>query len=73
MEDCEASLHTHTLLSIMHGYLINYYSLFLCRQVQDGMKSLYNTPVLWSVYILNLVLKWIEKEGGVEGMIAWAF
>ena len=52
----------------MHGYLINYHSLFLCRQVQDGMKSLYNTPVLWSVYILNLVLKWIEKEGGVEGM-----
>jgi len=50
-----------------------YHSLFLRRQVQDGMKSLYNTPVLWSVYILNLVLKWIEKEGGVEGMIAWAF
>ena len=38
-------------------------------QVQNGMNSLYNTPVLWSVYILNLVLKWIEKEGGVEGMI----
>ena len=32
------------------------------------MKSVYNTPVVWSVYILNLVLKWIERQGGVEGV-----
>lgn len=42
--------------------------LSLTVQVQDGMKSVYNTPVVWSVYILNLVLKWIERQGGVEGM-----
>ncbi|CAI8050759.1 Phosphoserine aminotransferase [Geodia barretti] len=31
-------------------------------------KSVYNTPPVWSVYILNLVLKWIQKHGGVEGI-----
>lgn len=52
-----------------YDHVCNYHLCFLCLQVQNGMNSLYNTPVLWSVYILNLVLKWIEKEGGVEGMI----
>ena len=30
--------------------------------------SLYNTPPVFSVYMVNLVLKWLVQQGGVEGM-----
>ncbi|RQD72944.1 MAG: 3-phosphoserine/phosphohydroxythreonine transaminase [Candidatus Syntrophonatronum acetioxidans] len=30
--------------------------------------SLYNTPPSFSVYMVNLVLKWVKKEGGLEKM-----
>ncbi|MFN8569948.1 MAG: 3-phosphoserine/phosphohydroxythreonine transaminase [Kouleothrix sp.] len=30
--------------------------------------SLYNTPPVFSVYMLGLVLDWIEEHGGLEGM-----
>jgi phosphoserine aminotransferase len=30
--------------------------------------SLYNTPPVFSVYLLNLTLGWIEANGGLEGM-----
>ncbi|MGH2545011.1 MAG: 3-phosphoserine/phosphohydroxythreonine transaminase, partial [Ardenticatenaceae bacterium] len=30
--------------------------------------SLYNTPPVFSIYVLNLVLGWIEENGGLEGM-----
>jgi phosphoserine aminotransferase len=30
--------------------------------------SLYNTPPSFAVYVLNLVLQWIEKNGGLAGM-----
>ena len=30
--------------------------------------SLYNTPPCYSIYILNLVMRWLIKKGGVEGM-----
>ncbi|MDQ4075614.1 MAG: 3-phosphoserine/phosphohydroxythreonine transaminase [Chloroflexota bacterium] len=30
--------------------------------------SLYNTPPVFAVYIVNLVLKWIEETGGLEMM-----
>jgi phosphoserine aminotransferase len=31
-------------------------------------RSLYNTPPVFAVYLMNLVLRWIKKNGGVEGM-----
>jgi phosphoserine aminotransferase len=31
-------------------------------------KSLYHTPPTFAVYIVGLVLEWIESEGGVHGM-----
>lgn len=31
-------------------------------------KSLYNTPPVFAVYALNLVLEWIEQDGGLEAM-----
>jgi len=30
--------------------------------------SLYNTPPVFSVYMVNLVLRWIVNQGGVQGM-----
>lgn len=30
--------------------------------------SMYNTPPCWNIYILGLVLDWLEKQGGVAGM-----
>lgn len=31
-------------------------------------KSLYNTPNTWGIYILGLVCKWVQAQGGVSGM-----
>lgn len=30
--------------------------------------SMYNTPPCYNIYILGLVLKWIDKQGGLEAM-----
>lgn len=30
--------------------------------------SLYNTPPVYSVYMMNLVLKWIQEKGGLEAI-----
>jgi len=32
--------------------------------------SLYNTPPVYSVYMMNLVLKWVKNQGGLEAMEA---
>jgi phosphoserine aminotransferase len=31
-------------------------------------KSLYQTPPTFAVYVIGLVLEWIESQGGVQGM-----
>jgi phosphoserine aminotransferase len=31
-------------------------------------KSLYHTPPTFAVYVVGLVLEWIESEGGIQGM-----
>ncbi len=30
--------------------------------------SMYNTPPCYSIYVLGLVLKWVKRNGGLEGM-----
>ena len=30
--------------------------------------SMYNTPHCWNIYMLGLVLDWIDEQGGLEGM-----
>ena len=30
--------------------------------------SMYNTPPCWCIYMLGLVLEWLDSKGGVEGM-----
>jgi phosphoserine aminotransferase len=40
----------------------------LSYQVHAKNNSLYNTPPVYSIYLLNLVLQWIEGQGGVKEM-----
>jgi phosphoserine aminotransferase len=40
----------------------------LSYKIHAGEKSLYNTPPTISIYILNLVTKWVIAEGGLEEM-----
>ncbi len=30
--------------------------------------SMHNTPPCWSIYMMGLILKWVEKMGGIEAM-----
>jgi phosphoserine aminotransferase len=32
-------------------------------------KSLYHTPPTFAIYVVGLVLEWIESEGGISGMV----
>jgi phosphoserine aminotransferase len=37
-------------------------------KLQQANNSLYNTPPCFSIYILDLTLDWIKKQGGLAGM-----
>lgn len=37
-------------------------------KIQADNNSTYNTPSVWGLYIVNLVLKWLKKQGGVEAI-----
>lgn len=37
-------------------------------RIHAKSNSLYNTPPVFSVYVVNLVLKWIANNGGTRGM-----
>lgn len=36
--------------------------------VHDKADSMYNTPPVFPIYVFGLVLKWIESQGGIEGV-----
>jgi phosphoserine aminotransferase len=40
----------------------------LSYKTQVEKDSLYNTPPVFSIYVLNLVLQWIESQGGVAAL-----
>jgi Phosphoserine aminotransferase len=40
----------------------------LSYAVQADKESLYNTPPVFPIYVVNLVLKWIQSEGGVAAI-----
>ena len=37
-------------------------------RVQAGQDSMFNTPPTFAIYVVGLVMKWIEEQGGAEGM-----
>lgn len=38
-------------------------------QVNADSSSVYNTPPVYSVYIMKLVFEWIDQQGGAKGSI----
>ena len=44
--------------------------LMLSYQRMIEKDSMYNTPPCYNIYMLGLMLKWVERNGGVEGMDA---
>ncbi|KAL7636042.1 UNVERIFIED_CONTAM: hypothetical protein RMT77_013860 [Armadillidium vulgare] len=40
----------------------------LSYSVNSKANSLYNTPPVFAIYVLNKVLKWVKENGGVENM-----
>lgn len=42
--------------------------LMLCYDKMIEKHSMYNTPPCWCIYVLGLVLEWLEAQGGVAGM-----
>ena len=47
-----------------------YTPLMLSYKTMIAKDSMYNTPPCWCIYMLGLVLDWLEKQGGVAGMEA---
>ena len=52
------------------GHELPYTPLMMNYKTMIDKDSMYNTPPCWCIYILGLVLDWLEEKGGVEGMEA---
>lgn len=50
------------------GHELPYTPLMLGYKTMIDKDSMYNTPPCWCIYMLGLVLEWLESKGGVEGM-----
>jgi phosphoserine aminotransferase len=50
------------------GHELPYTPLMMNYKTMIDKDSMYNTPPCWCIYILGLVLDWLESLGGVEGM-----
>jgi phosphoserine aminotransferase len=42
----------------------------LSYATQAEKESLFNTPPVFNIYVLNLVLKWVLEQGGIAAMEA---
>ena len=43
-------------------------STILSYKTHRDSNSLYNTPPVFSIFVVGLVLKWIESQGGLTGI-----
>ena len=50
------------------GHELPYTPLMMNYKTMIDKDSMYNTPPCWCIYILGLVLDWVEEQGGLEGM-----
>ena len=50
------------------GHELPYTPLMLTYKTLIDKDSMYNTPPCWCIYMLGLVLDWIEEQGGLVGM-----
>ena len=65
-----AGLTVVILRKDLAGRHLPYTPLMLTYQTMIEKDSMYNTPPCWCIYILGLVLDWLEEQGGVAGMQA---
>ncbi len=52
------------------GHELPYTPLMLNYKTMIDKDSMYNTPPCWCIYMLGLVLDWLEEQGGLKGMEA---
>lgn len=50
------------------GHELPYTPVIMNYQTTIEKDSMYNTPPCYTIYMLGLVLKWLDSQGGVEGM-----
>ncbi len=50
------------------GNELPYTPLMMNYKTMIDKDSMYNTPPCWCIYMLGLVLDWLEEQGGVAGM-----
>ena len=50
------------------GRELPYTPLMMSYKLMAEKDSMYNTPPCWNIYILGLMLDWLERRGGVKGM-----
>lgn len=50
------------------GYEMDLTPTMMSYQKMIDKDSMYNTPPCFNIYMLGLVLKWLDKQGGVKGM-----
>ena len=50
------------------GHELPFTPLMMTYKTMIDKDSMYNTPPCWCIYMLGLVLDWLEEQGGVEGM-----
>ena len=52
------------------GQELPYTPLMMNYKTMIDKDSMYNTPPCWCIYMLGLVLDWLEEQGGIPGMEA---
>ena len=52
------------------GHELPYTPLIMNYKTMIDKDSMYNTPPCWCIYMLGLVLDWLEEQGGIPGMEA---
>ena len=50
------------------GHELPYTPLMMNYKTMIDKDSMYNTPPCWCIYMLGLVLDWVEENGGLAGM-----
>ena len=63
-----AGLTVVILREELAGSALPFTPLMMDYQTMIDKDSMYNTPPCWCIYMLGLVLDWVEENGGLEGM-----
>lgn len=63
-----AGLTVVILREELAGQELPYTPLMMNYRTLIDKDSMYNTPPCWCIYMLGLVLDWLEEQGGVAGM-----